>query len=736
MPVLPTQSINTNAPDMGQGPSLARAGASWDAVTRVGQVLNRFGTELAEKRKKAETSSYVNTAANDFERFISDKESQLQADRPGDPTGYAAAVNEAMNSWYEEKIQTAPNDDAKAIWEQKFASASNTIGMRAEAWENQSRAKYQVGLMDESVIKDGQHLVQKPDPTKAAQFITNTSQMVNDGIGLYYDEMGAKDKMQKFGSSTATSLFEGLEASKNYSVGMNVLNGKDPNSKIILGTMDPKQIAVYKDRFARLASAEADFSKRVFNTNFQDTSFALEKGQKVSKEIVDGLASQMNLLKPEERQIYADDLQTSLIYNQKLQDIKTMPIQDAQALANFNIERGNDIFNSKSRAEKQAAFSKNAAEIVSKRLNDAPTFYTDNDPMLRMKADAAKDVRNPVALKDWVTTITAKQEADDVSSPKILNKSLSASYGAMLKSGNPDSANAVYMSMKAGTGDHFGNAVSDMVKNGDIEPAYAMGMFMSDDKSRMAYLGAVNNKKQIEESYKSKVSADKSIDSTMKELASEQDVQDFTKAIMVADSNGDRLWLTNAVDESLQLSYKAAIAQNLSPSEAKEKALDVIRKSFSVATAGSAGSVIISKDYDNRKSVIEDFMSDSIKEDRLKVMDLQVPKSYNNELIDNPKERYIKDLSQSARWVSNSAQNGAILTKRNVDGSFAPVRDSSGKQIEVHFNNMTEVGTTIDQQIKATETQIAALEKKKGFGQEIKFQQERLNQLKRQRMTF
>lgn len=715
MPLLPTSNINTNAVDLGQGPSVAKAGQVWDAVANVGKKIENFSSELAAKRKQAEVSSYVNSSANDFERYVSEKETEFQSKYTGDPTGYASSMNEAINDWYEQRQDSAPNDDAKSIWEEKFSSYSQNVGMRADAWENQSRVKYQVGQMDESVRKDQQHLAQKPDPTKAAQFLANTSQMINDGVGLWFNETEAKERLNKYSNDTVSSLFEGMEANKQYAAGLRLLNGKDPNSKILIEGLDPKSIANYKDRFTRLAQAENEFNKTLFRKKVGDVSFQLQSGEKVDKDLLRNVQAQVALLDKEEQAYVMDDLNHDLKYNEMLQNVKSLGINDATAIANFSIP-ASDGFNIKSRVDKAEAYRKKAQEILKDRVEQAPAFYAKTDKSMEMKANMALDFRNPEGMKSWVDDIVSKQETDKAGADvKILTPTMSKVYGTQIKSNNADLANSVVESLRSSTfigeNSYFGNAVSDMIKNEDITPVQGVALYMDNANLRADLLNATKNEKTIEESFKSLSASDKTLKSVMKELPADKEVQQIMKAISAADPKGERLWITTSLNKAMELAYKDAIAnRGMDVEQAKERALSVVKSNFSVAYSGRSA-VLLPKQYENKRSAIEDYMDSSLSLDRLKTLDIAPPASYQTaELVgDDPKTRYLNDIAAKGQWISNNAQNGAFLAKRNSDGSFAAVRDSKGNLIEVNFGKMRDNGFILTDEIRKEQSYINSL---------------------------
>lgn len=692
MPILPTESINTNAPNLGQGPSIARAGLVGQAIAGAGQQVQNFGAELAAKRKQAEIRSYVSSNRSEFERYKADKLVELESKYTGDPTGLAAEMNEALNDFGIQSLERAPNDDAKALWEEDFASLSSNTGTYAFNLENEKRGKYQVGLIDENIYKDQQHLSQNPDPTRAVDFLNNNLEAVNSGIGLWFDETSAKEKNRKTGESITTSLMEGFETKKQYQAAMNILDNKNPNSKIILSNMSGEDIAKYKDRFTRLAKAENEFNKTLYKKEIGDVSAALQSGEKVDPSVLSGAIYKMQQLPPEERVYMADDLDHDLKYNEMLQQVKTLDINDAQAMSLTVIPRKQgDVFNAQSRDAKASAYRSKAKEIIEQRLTSAPTFWAQADQQIGNLEMMAKDTTNPEALKKWSDVIVSKQANDKSGDVQILSKDMSKVYADQIKSPNKDFAEMAYMSLKQGTQgqvNHFGNAITDMVKNKDLTEKQALILMMDDDKSRQELLAASKNEAAINIGYKNYLAVNEDAKYLEKELRSAPEVQDIFKSIGVADPSGERVWLSNAVYSSLELAYRDGIVNGqMEPEKAKERALNIIKSNFSVASAGRS-SVIVTGNFKNKISDIEGYLDSSLDINHLKSMDIQVPNSYmGNDVEFDPKERYLEDLSKKGQWISNENQNGAILVKR--DGKdLAAVRTSKGGRVEVFFDQM------------------------------------------------
>jgi hypothetical protein len=712
IPQLNTQSINTNAVDLGQGPSVARAGIVNEAWAQLGNQLANIGSTLLEKRKQADTSTFINTRKNELNRLVAQKETELDAKYTGDPTGYSAEMNDFLKSYNDNQKDLAPNDDAKLMWENDFNSYSSQIGIQAQAKENKNRALYQSGLIEEDVFKNRQTLTQKPTSVLASDFLNNSLKSVNDGIGLYYDETQAKEMKRKIGSEYASTLLEGFEVSKRYGAGLRLLNGQDPDGKAILEYADPKQIQAYKQRYSVLAEQENEVSKRLFNSEVSNVTSGLLEGKDIEADY-NNLVSKSSFLPPEERAVVLDNLNNAKQYNQAMKELKTLPLDKVQEKLAFEVPRGeNDVFNLGSRKQMAAMYQKAARDLIQAKNTDGAGFMISNDQDVRLAASMAMDVSNPKAMASYKEMVKQKQIANKINNVKILDKNMSKQYADILSSPNTKASNQVIQSLKQGYGNDFGQVVSEMVANGHIKDnTLAISFFMPDTDTRQQYLDNIKNKGEIEDSFKR---APKELKTGLKEMFEDNEVLNLQKAIMSGSKSGNNLWIKNSLEAGLELNYKALTAKGMSPKEAKAASIASLAGNFTTANAGRS-SVVVPKEFQNYKSNIEDFMDVSLEKNKLSQMDIAVPPEYVNDpkLIGKDyseiKDRYISELSQQGVWSSNGNQNGAKLTKLNKFGELVEVKDSQGKPIERSFTEMRDSGLMVDEEIRSYEQQITAL---------------------------
>lgn len=692
IPQMETQSISTNAVDLGQGPSVARAGIANEAWAQLGNKLMGLGDTLMAKRKQADTSTFINTRKNELNRLVSEKETELDAKYTGDPTGYAAEMNDFVKSYYEEQKDLAPNDDAKLMWDNDFNSYSSQISINAQAKENKNKAQYQAGLITDDVFKNRQVLAKKADPLLASDFLNNSLKSVNDGIGLYYDETQAKEMKRKIGSDYAGTLLEGFENSKQYGAGLRFLNGQDPDGKAVLEYTDPKQIQAYKDRFTRLAEQEGEISKRVLNTQISDISTALMQGTKISEDIYNNAVEQANLLKPEEKALVLDDLNSAKQYNEILQELKTMPVDKIRNMAAFEIPRKEgDIFNLTSRQKLSSMYQKAATDILNKKLTDGASFAIESDPDIKNLSKQAADVMNMGAMKQYSVRVSEKQKLDGITNIKVLDKELSKTYGAILTSPNAETANTAFNNIKNGYGEKIGNVITELVANKAIQPEHAMAMYLPDEATRKSSLINISKKKEIDESF-TKIGKKSEIN----EVFNDDIVMQLKNALSINDPGKSRLWLNNGIDSLIELEYKAARSEGKDEKESKQIAIDkVVKENFGVVNSKNS-SVVLTKDYLSNKSKIQDFMTDSLSEQNIRNLKVSVPKPYKDQMAILGREgqeqaQYYLDLQKNGVWLTNNSQNGVRLAKKTANGGYAQVLDDKGKPIEVSFDNMIKV---------------------------------------------
>jgi hypothetical protein len=690
IPRLQTQNISTNSVDLAQGPSIARSDITAEAWAQLGNTVANIGEQLMEKRKKSDTSSFLNSKKNELSRLKSAKTEAARSKYTKDPTGYSAEINNSLKEWGDSQTELSPNDDAKQEWDNYLTSYLTESTIEDKSIEDRNKARYHAGLIDEDVYKNRQVLAQKPDPTLTLDFVNNTAKAINDGIGVHHDQIEAKEKLRKYGSDYTGTLLEGFENSKNYGQGLRFLNGKDPESKALLEFADPKQIQAYKDRFTRLGEQEMEMSKRVLNTNISDVSNALMQGMSVPDDVFNSLSSQVNMLKPEEKSLAMDNLNSAKQYNSVLKDIKTLPVNQLRNMATFEIPRKEgDIFNLTSRQQMASMYQKAASDMLTKKLTDGATFAAENDRDIKNLSMQATDITNTSAMKDYATKVESRQKVDGVTNIKILNKNMSATYGAIISSPNPEAANNSFISLRNGYGDKFGNVVSEMVINKSITPDHAMAMYLDNDDTRKQSFANISKKKEIDEAY-TKVSKTKS---ELTDVFNDPVIQDLKKTISVNDPTNQRLWLNNGMDNLLELEYKNMRVNGVDASKAKEEAIKkVISKNFSTANSRNS-SVILTRDHIQNKSQIQDYMAESLSDLSLRDMKFSIPDNYKQQsdiLGVDAEEQYKKDLAKNGVWLSNSGQNGARLAKLNKDGKYVSISDASGNPIEVSFNDMVK----------------------------------------------
>lgn len=714
MPLLPTQNVNTNAVDMGQGPSVAKAGQVLDQVSRVGGIIQNFGDELAQKRKQSETFSYINANKSEFERFKADKQIELEAKYTGDPTGAASEFLEAMNSWGEDSLSTAPNDDAKEAWTQEFAARSNSAGMTINNWENSKRVSHQSSLVDENIYKDQQHLSAKPDPNTALNMLNNHMETFNSNRGILYNDEQVLEKGRKTGAAITGSLMNGLLDNKQYAAALSIVDGKHPHSKTLLESMNPEEISNVRAKAQRLMQAQNDFNKSIYKKQIGDVSASLQNGDKVNPGDIQNAMSKMSALDPEERVYSHDDLVHDVKYNELLNTIKEEGIQNAQALSAISIPRKDgDTFNLKSRMEKEQTFRAKAKEIIEQRVNKSPTFWANTDSDFKNMEMMARDTRNPSTLKQWTSSIVIKQEGDKSGNVQIMTDEMSKTFASQMKSNNHEFSEQAFQTLKAGTKvgdkDYFNNAIGDMVKSKDILPIQAMAMYMDDDRVRKDLMGAIKNQPETEKAWTTYKTNNKDADRVRKALFVDKEIEQLYKAVAVADPKGERTWLANTMNETMELAYKDGIVnKNLSPEQSKARAIGVIRDNFSVAHSGRSA-VLIPKQYENKRTTLEDFMGSSLQMKNLKEMDIKYDPAYDKVdtlLNEDPQERFLNEVSTKGQWITNDSQNGAYLVKQNIDGTFAPVRDTKGNRVEMKFEAMRSDGLQYSDDMRATQRDI------------------------------
>jgi hypothetical protein len=692
IPLMNTQASAPSVPDLAQGPSIAKAGQAWDAVARVGAIASDIGNDLLAKRKEAEIKSYTVSSKADIDRRVTEYQSQLDAEFQGkDPTGYSSKMNEFLNDIGTEILDNAPSEDARTHFSTVFSEISNNIGMNAANQENKNRAYYQSNLIEQSSQKDRQVLISNPNSEKAATFYANTLEGIQGGVGLFWDKSQADQMVKNQAASYGQSYLEGALQNKRYNEVIRFADGKDPNGKVLLDQMDPTLLQKYKGEALRKMESEVEFSKVVLGKQLTDLKLGAFTGKTVRPEDVADVRQKLSLLKPEERAYAEDDLKMALDLGAKLNEAKSMKIQDIAKLRGTSVEVPDSTFNLSGRMQAQKMFEESLTNIINTKINKYPDFAVTEDHDFKLASKQALDISNPQAMANWATMVDSKQKQEGAPASKILTEEMSKTYSALLKAKNPEAISQVRNSLAEGFGqEYFGKVVSEMVANKHIDRNLALAMYMPDESSRKDMIATLSADQKVINSEYERVQ-DSSKASTLKSMWEDPEFKTLNQTIKNAPG---AKWLGDALGESMEIAYKTAVSNGSTPKAAKEKAME-IAKSWGTASAGRS-QVIIPREFHDSKSVIQDYMDQSVNDtDMMKHMDIKIPDIYLKDAkfmgdTEASKEKFFKDVKASGQWLSNASQSGAILAYKNKNDQLVPVRDSKGNIVERSFAEMKD----------------------------------------------
>lgn len=708
IPLLNNQVDSPNVPDLANGPSIAQAGAEWEAVAQIGNVSANIGMNLLKKRKDAETKAFALSSRGKLKNETLQFQDQLKAKYGDkDPSGYAKEMEDFFDRRGKELLDESPTDDARDLFSSQFEELKGEYQARFYSEENKNKAIYQKNLLNQASVSDRELLIKSPDSAKASELYADRFEAIKAGTGIWWDQEEANEKIKTEAKLYGTSYLEGAIQNKRYADVIRFADGKDNLAQHLYSQMDPSVLQAYKGEALRKMEADAEVNKRVLSLKINDVTTAAYSGKPIPQDKVSAISSQLNQLKGEEAAYLKDNLNLALQYNAKLQEAKSLPIDKLQNTSEFVIDHGDDVFNFSNRVAARKQFEEGMKNIINDRINNAPKFHFEEDEDVRLASKSALDLKDPGAMDSWATLIEGKQKADGLTSVKYLTPEMSKTYGSMLKSKNIDTANLVRDTLANGYGEErFNKIVSEMVLNKDIEPEQAMAFYLPDPGARKLYLENISKKKDLSKDFESQP---KEIQSGLKELYASPEVMTLQKSILAADK--DLVWLTNSMREGLKVNYQSFIANGMDPDDAKERTLDMVARNYGVAATGKS-SVVLPKTFEPYRSAVEDYMDDSLKLHNLKLMNISPDPAYSNDpkLIGSDVEaKYLEDVSKFGAWVSNASQTGVILTKLNPDGSRAPVRDKLGNKIERSFTDMRNGGLLYNEEIGSYISEINSL---------------------------
>lgn len=292
--------------------NLGAAGAIGEGVSRLGAAVEGIGFDLAEKIKRAEAQTAVNS--NILDDRIASK-NYMEELKLKHPTGYVTedgvikknekgnpiSVSEAYMSWankrYHEKQAAMPSDMAQKAYQEHAANLFSEDYVRVQGDERLLKldAFKRQGASDLAKIRSEQ--LERPDIGSAWAGINDRKASIMANVGVLYNENTAKSMIDEENDQIAFSYIDG---SLNYAMAqkklvggrsaaakkvLNILLGKDENS-FIADQLTPENRSMLTKRAIEASKTAISLDEGEARAGFRNRIAALKRGSSNPKRII------------------------------------------------------------------------------------------------------------------------------------------------------------------------------------------------------------------------------------------------------------------------------------------------------------------------------------------------------------------------------------------------------------------------------------------------------------------
>ena len=351
---------------------------------------------------------------------------------------------------------------------------------------------------------------------------------------------------------------------------------------------------------------------------------------------------------------------------------------------------GEDFASQGQRLAITESFDASLKNLEAQQNKDAATFTIRNNQTLGLLYKGMQD-GNPDAVKKYMTE--AKNYQDFLGIPEAKQRYLpipdAQTQANMLSVADSDQVASKMTAMQEQYGQDFAKVFNEVSKEDKKLSPLMAAAYVENRTSKKDIIENVKMADEIKTRFK---------ESDLKDLGKEVDdevtdiVDEFEQTVVAVNDDGSAIGFSNAIKEQIALDAKRELINN-----PNQKASDVVEKSYQKIVSEtyqiantSRYKAMIPRNIDGNRldvAAVENYMDVILDESSVQNMSLTVPSAYTMTHGVEARTRFNQDVSDRGIWLSNDAQDGAILVMPGRDG-YVPLKDASGKQISKKYVDM------------------------------------------------
>lgn len=336
--------------------------------------------------------------------------------------------------------------------------------------------------------------------------------------------------------------------------------------------------------------------------------------------------------------------------------------------------------------------------------NDPVAFYADS-PEMKKYIGRAKD-GDTSATKTKIDVMMDFQKSMGISKPKPLANREVLQVVSRLKAGQ--NSEDITRSLNTLEAEYSTNTREVLMQAAEFEEGlyeYA-AVIDKDPHGRESLVDTIRNRKEIDDAFKSDETLS-GMNDTIKVKVQEK-MADFNRSVVTSVDGANNLGVSNATRRLIETESKKLMTTNgLEAEEAVERATNnVINSTYHIAKSGGSSLLVPRQELGVGRdpTIVDAYIKTYSRPEKLKQLNIRIPKQFTGERTqqggeflgglakpassDARENRFLNDLANNHKWVTNNSKSGAMLLYKDTDGNFKNVYKKDGEPVEVSYQDM------------------------------------------------
>lgn len=675
-------------------------GSTGEMLSKIGTTLANFGTELYEKRKRAEDSAYAFDTRMKNLADLQQKELELKQKYSQDPNGYTKEFREYAATLYDQGIQNAPSDDSRSMYGRDIGPYLMRAVTDADGYENTQKAfKWQKTLTDDFDLFS-RNFVDNPNYLDAPIIIKDFETQIDTQTGILFTNEQAEKLKLGMREKGSNAVMSGLELQERYDEGIKLLESNHPST---MG-LNADQKANWIESFRRGIKQRQVEGAQEVQRQVRDLSVRLLSPQGVSSQEVDGILASVKsnpAFDVNEQKRIEHELTVAKIAGSAMRKSFKAPGMDVEK-ARISAEKQIDGYTRKvglgdtEAMQYKRQMDNMIQQVLTQRERD-PVAYIQEYVPEKAKLIALTQHEDPNVAQKAAVDLLNYQTYLGVRNKQVFSDAQAYTHAQMIKQqSNAQGKAEMINNLQYKYGEAFPVIRDQLVKTKVLDDDIFAAAFVSDPVSKRLIVanaessGALDAFRKEQPSYV-KESLDTEVSNQMRT---------FRQSLI--DSSIDNKGLSNA--QLFESAVKKQALVNISKGQDIEQAVkaakqEILDRNFIMAKGKNnqlAVPRVLSNNAQADQEAIEKFVYGySFGANINKRFGVKVPESvrkqYSDKSEDEVKERWLEEVSRRGQWISNGSQTGAQLVIQNDQGGYSAVYDSEGKPIQMDYSDMQSI---------------------------------------------